>query len=378
MGNACRRLVDCCSEPSSLDGQLQAGDYQFRRQQNGGSLCPAGSTASSHGVTVHTAGFAALARDLFQFEITSQVPDGLSQYVQGAKATQAVWYRKILSAWKSTNPPPTNAAEASCLVLRALQGHRKTDVQGLLSFYDLIPVDATTVVVPLTAVTVTAPTARYPHVAIVAGGSQGLKYEIQTLPVDSQSVADGDTVTVYVDVMKDAREKAAVPQAVIEAVRKRRTAQLRHDLAMADALQTQIKQAGYKIFTAKNSKDEVLARKYRVRLRGVDAPETKQPYGPQAKAVLLSLVEGRSLRVLVYGVDQYGRIVADIYCKNVFIQEVLFKKGCVWHYVQYDRRPEFAQWEKDARAARVGLWANANPEKPWDYRRQKKNQGSQH
>jgi hypothetical protein len=54
--------------------------------------------------------------------------------------------------------------------------------------------------------------------------------------------------------------------------------------------------------------------------RGVDAPETKQPYGPQAKAVLLSLVEGRSLRVLVYGVDQYGRIVADIYCKNVFIQ----------------------------------------------------------
>jgi endonuclease YncB( thermonuclease family) len=112
--------------------------------------------------------------------------------------------------------------------------------------------------------------------------------------------------------------------------------------------------------------------------RGVDAPETKQPYGPQAKAVLLSLVEGRSLRVLVYGVDQYGRIVADIYCKNVFIQEVLFKKGCVWHYVQYDRRPEFAQWEKDARAARVGLWANANPEKPWDYRRQKKNQGSQH
>jgi hypothetical protein len=238
--------VDCCSEPSSLDGQLQAGDHQFRRQQNGGSLCPAGSTASSHGVTVHTAGFAALARDLFQFEITSQVPDGLSQYVQGAKATQAVWYRKILSAWKSTNPPPTNAAEASCLVLRALQGHRKTDVQGLLSFYDLIPVDATTVVVPLTAVTVTAPTARYPHVAIVAGGSQGLKYEIQTLPVDSQSVADGDTVTVYVDVMKDAREKAAVPQAVIEAVRKRRTAQLRHDLAMADALQTQIKQAGYK------------------------------------------------------------------------------------------------------------------------------------
>jgi hypothetical protein len=27
----------------------------------------------------------------------------------------------------------------------------------------------------------------------------------------------------------------------------------------------------------------------------------------------------------------------------MWVQEVLFKKGCVWHYVQYDRRPEFAQ-----------------------------------
>lgn len=54
-----------------------------------------------------------------------------------------------------------------------------------MSFYDLVQVDATTVVVPLTAVMVTAPTARYPHVAIVAGGSQGLKYEIQTLPVSA-------------------------------------------------------------------------------------------------------------------------------------------------------------------------------------------------
>ncbi len=52
--------------------------------------------------------------------------------VNDQRCDQKMWhyrYRKILSAWKSTNPPPTNAAEASCLVLRALQGHRKTDVQ---------------------------------------------------------------------------------------------------------------------------------------------------------------------------------------------------------------------------------------------------------
>jgi len=54
--------------------------------------------------------------------------------------------------------------------------------------------------------------------------------------------------------------------------------------------------------------------------RGVDAPEIEQPYGRQAQAVLLGLVEGHSLRLLVYDDDYFGRKVADVYCDNVFIQ----------------------------------------------------------
>lgn len=121
-----------------------------------------------------------------------------------------------------------------------------------------------------------------------------------------------------------------------------------------------------------------------------------------------------------------------------FYQEALLKKGCVWHYTQYDKRPTFAQvcisfihfpqtwtrlpihnfkvtgyggvttaapntnplyvdgsqdylttqgfiycqwlipggvdeqWEREAKAARVGLWAVVNPEKPWEYRKDKR------
>ena len=44
------------------------------------------------------------------------------------------------------------------------------------------------------------------------------------------------------------------------------------------------------------------------------------PYGKEAKQVLLNLVEGKSLRVLVYDQDRYGRTVGDIYSKGVLVQ----------------------------------------------------------
>jgi endonuclease YncB( thermonuclease family) len=110
--------------------------------------------------------------------------------------------------------------------------------------------------------------------------------------------------------------------------------------------------------------------------RGVDAPEIDQPYGQQARVVLFDLVKGHSLQLFVYDKDPYGRIVADIYCNNKFIQEVLLKRGCVWHFVKYDTRPEFAKWEKEAQAARVGLWVDLNPEKPWDYRKKQRSKSA--
>jgi len=92
--------------------------------------------------------------------------------------------------------------------------------------------------------------------------------------------------------------------------------------------------------------------------RGVDAPEIEQPYGRQAQAVLLGLVEGHSLRLLVYDDDYFGRKVADVYCDNVFIQvchnvslllHLLFNKvgscfslqpivGNSWHETNYHKQ----------------------------------------
>lgn len=309
---------------------------------------------------VDAVGYAALARDLFQFEITNQVPEGLDSYVQSSRAAQTKWYSKLHTAWQSADPPPNNPEEASQFVLQTLKGHRKADVEGLLSFYGLGPSTASTVAVPAPSVVV--PASAWP---------KGVQYELHTLPVEGNGAVDGDTLTVYVDASNDAREAAAVPLAVRDAVAKWRTARLHNDFKTAEALQKEIQRAGYRVLDSKKENGSI-AHRYKVRLRGIDAPESSMPFGPEAKAMLQSLVEGQPLHLLVYTVDVYGRIVADVFCNKGFVQEILLKNGACWHYIAYDKRPELAKWEQEARQKRLGLWSKANPKKPWEYRKDKK------
>lgn len=312
-----------------------------------------------HGVTPATVGVSALAQDLLHFDVTSQVPEGLTQHVVSSKKAQANWYRKLLEAWREAKPPPRTAEEATRLVVRTLKRHQKADVEGLLAFYGLPSihslVDAGEVSVPIAA----------------ASKPEGVKYELQTLPVDVKAIADGDTITVYVDVA-DPRESAAVPRGVQEAALVRAEARAVRDYKKADALHKTIVDAGYRVISGPNG-EETLARKYRIRLRGIDAPESAMPYGKEAKEELVKLVQGKRLKVYVYGDDRYGRCVGDVHCNGIFIQEKMLRRGFAWHYAAYDHRPELAAWEKEARAARVGLWASSNPEKPWEWRKDRRN-----
>lgn len=44
------------------------------------------------------------------------------------------------------------------------------------------------------------------------------------------------------------------------------------------------------------------------------------PFGKEAKEELAKLVQGKRLKVYVYGDDRYGRCVGDIYFNSVYIQ----------------------------------------------------------
>lgn len=316
-----------------------------------GNCCKPSADADSLG---HHPGVSALAHDLYNFEINSQVPQGLSKNVVSSKKAQANWYKKLSDAWREKKPPPKTPEEASRLVIETLKRHQKADVEGLLAFYGLP--------LPHSLVELTSDGAPPSH-------PQGVKFELHTLPVDAKAVADGDTVTVYVSTT-DPRESSRLPREVQAAAIQRSKARAQKNYAKADELHKQIIDSGYRVIPVNH--DQVLARKYRIRLRGIDAPESSMPYGKEAKEELTKVVEGKSLRVLIFDQDRYGRSVGDIYCNGIFVQEVMLKKGLAWHYNAYDKRPELEQWEKEARAKRVGLWAARNPEMPWEWRKQKR------
>lgn len=330
MGNALRYLYKNCCEPKT--GKESLGH---------------------HGVTAQSVGVSALAHDILHFEVTAQVPDGLNKHVVSSRKAQANWYKKLLQAWKEAKPPPRTPEDASRLVIDTLKRHQKKDVEGLLAYYGLPLPDA--LVKLSTGVPISAP--------------QGVKFELNTLPVDEKAVADGDTITVYVST-KDPRESSCVPKEVQLASVQRSKARAVKNYDKADALQKKIVESGYRVLNIQNQ--EVLARKYRIRLRGIDAPESAMPYGKQAKEELVKLVQGKSLRVLVYTEDRYSRSVGDIYCNGIFVQEWMLKKGLAWHYPAYDKRIELANWEKEARAKRLGLWASSNPEEPWEWRKNRR------
>ncbi|KAG8380920.1 hypothetical protein BUALT_Bualt06G0066800 [Buddleja alternifolia] len=330
MGNALRLLYGKCCNPSADSDSI-----------------------GHHGVTAETVGVSALARDLYNFEITNQVPQELSKHVVSSRKAQANWYKKLSDAWRETKPPPKTPEEASRLIVQTLKRHQKADVEGLLAFYGL-PLPHT-----LIELTNGAPPSH----------SQGLKFELHTLPVDAKAVADGDTVTVYVSTT-DPRESSNVPKEVHVAVAQRSKARAQRNYDKADELHRQIIDSGYRVLPIQN--EEVLAKKYRIRLRGIDAPEGKMPYGQTAKEELVKIVQDKSLRVLVFDQDRYGRSVGDIYCNGIFVQEAMLKKGLAWHYKAYDKRAELDKWEQEARAKRVGLWSLSNPEMPWEWRKDRR------
>lgn len=111
---------------------------------------------------------------------------------------------------------------------------------------------------------------------------------------------------------------------------------------------------------------------YRIRLGGLDAPEKKQPFGTQAKKALADKIFGEDVKIVWKKRDLYNRIVGDIYLDDRWINKEMIQEGWAWHYRQYSKDPDLAKAEQDARNAKRGLWIDANPIPPWEFRKKKK------
>jgi endonuclease YncB( thermonuclease family) len=113
-------------------------------------------------------------------------------------------------------------------------------------------------------------------------------------------------------------------------------------------------------------------RQVKVRLHGIDAPEAKQPFGTVARKALADLIVEKTVSVEEVDRDRYGRTVARVTIGGKLVNAEMVRSGLAWRYVTYDKRNEVGAIEEDARRHRRGLWADAHPVAPWEWRKTEK------
>jgi len=110
----------------------------------------------------------------------------------------------------------------------------------------------------------------------------------------------------------------------------------------------------------------------KVRLIGVDTPETKHPqkpveqFGKEAYLFTKRMVEGKEVRLEFdwQRRDKYGRLLAYVYLTDgAFLNAEIIKQGYGFAYTKYPFKylDEFGGYEKEARENRRGLWKDSEP-----------------
>ena len=114
---------------------------------------------------------------------------------------------------------------------------------------------------------------------------------------------------------------------------------------------------------------------HKIRLTGIDAPEKAQPFGRRSKSSLSDMVYLKQVTVETDKKDRYGRNLGTVLINGKDANLMQIERGFAWHYKAYEReqssvdRKVYADAENAARASRVGLWADAKPVPPWEFRR---------
>jgi micrococcal nuclease len=109
----------------------------------------------------------------------------------------------------------------------------------------------------------------------------------------------------------------------------------------------------------------------RVRLWGIDCPESKQAFGTRATQFTGDLAFGQTVTVEVRDVDRYKRTVAEIILPDGRnLNQEIVRAGFAWWYRQYAKHDEVLHaFEDEARASHRGLWADPLPVPPWEWRK---------
>jgi len=103
----------------------------------------------------------------------------------------------------------------------------------------------------------------------------------------------------------------------------------------------------------------------KVRLEGIDCPESKQAFGTKAKQWTSDLAFGKQITLRQTGKDRYGRTLGFIILPDGRnLNEEILKAGFAWHFKKYNKDQYLAELEDIARQEQKGLWQDPNPIPP--------------
>lgn len=125
---------------------------------------------------------------------------------------------------------------------------------------------------------------------------------------------------------------------------------------------------------------------HKIRFNGIDAPESRQPFGTRSTQNLARYVARKDVRLECSKVDRYGRKVCKVWVqpgdcprchKTLDVGLAQITDGMAWWYRRYadeqtsEDRGRYESAENEARLRKRGLWADDNPLPPWEWRRQR-------
>lgn len=106
-----------------------------------------------------------------------------------------------------------------------------------------------------------------------------------------------------------------------------------------------------------------------IRLLDLDAPESCQRFGREARRALAQRVLNQPVAVQTAGQDDYQRTLARIRHRGEDVGGWLVREGYAWSSTFRGRPGRYEALEERARRERRGLWARANAEEPRSFRR---------
>ena len=120
------------------------------------------------------------------------------------------------------------------------------------------------------------------------------------------------------------------------------------------------------------------ANKVVIRIIGIGASEAGQPVYEVAKKNLSDLLVGKKV-VLKYSLhnlkDEAGYFPARVFIGGKDVGLNLLEKGFAWYnekdkyFFEKTDDKENARADADAQVAKLGIWQNEKPQKPWEYKK---------